>query len=224
MITEGVKDVTSAAQSLPALWEVITGSPIYGWVILILFFGWLVLNHDVGRVLDLFGRKKRQELDALEAYCAAPNSDDTRMVSAMQDLRDAHYLRIATGIRLERRQRSAYLKLHEDFSHVLHWKMIRRAAPHLRVLEDESIEVIPLGIIDRLGYHYNQVIGYLLLLIAASSATFGVISASSSLQVYMMCLGVAIIAAGMAAVAFAQNWPISAAKKIAALLEGQKQL
>lgn len=223
MISEGIKDATSAVQSLPALWEAITASPIYGWVILILFFGWLVLNHDVGRVLDLLGRKRRQELEALEAYCAAPNTDDARMVRAMQDLRDTHYLRIATGMHLERKQRSAYLKLHEEFSHVLHWRMIRRAAPHLRVLEDESIEFVPLGVIERVGYHYNQVVGYLLLLCAASFATLGVISASSSWLAYAAWLGGAIIAACLATIVFIQNWPISAAKRIAALLEVRRR-
>ncbi|MFZ3019418.1 MAG: hypothetical protein WA056_13280 [Gallionella sp.] len=220
--TENIDDLNKAIQSLPALLDSISSLPISGWVVLFVLFLWLLANNDFSRVLDFFERKEKRKLEALDSYVASPNTADAKAIKAISDLRDAHYFKIATGIYAESRLRNAIIKLHEATSHLVTWRHIRLALPHLDVDVDESVAVKGFSLADSAGYRYNQFVGYTFLLFAATLISLVILSGSKTLESFVLGFGSGIASAFFAMFVFSQNWPIDAAKKISAELERQK--
>lgn len=217
-----VEDLTKATQSLPSLLDAVSSLPLSGWVVLVAFFLWLLANKNLPRVFDVLERKEMRRLGQLETYVSSPGSGDANALKAVQDIRDAHYFKIATGIYAESRVRSAFIKLHEATSHLVSWRHICRAHPYLKVAADETVTVRELDFSETLSYWYNQFVAYFFLLISAALFSLVILSGSKTLTSFSLGFGGGILSALFAMFVFSQNWPVHAAKKIAKELESQR--
>ncbi|GAB2180865.1 hypothetical protein DLREEDagrD3_10880 [Denitratisoma sp. agr-D3] len=217
-----VEDLAKAIQSLPSLLDAVSTLPLSGWIVLVAFFLWLLANKNIPRVFDVLERKEKRRLEQFDAYVSSPNSGDANTIKVIQDLRDAHYFKIATGIYAESRVRNAFIKLHEATSHLITWRHICRAHPYLKVAADETVTVRELDFSEKLSYWYNQLSAYFFLLLSATLISLVILSGSKTLTSFSYGFGGGIVSALFAMFIFSQNWPVHAAKKIAKELEGHR--
>jgi hypothetical protein len=217
-----VEDLAKAIQSLPSLLEAVNSLPISGWVVLVAFFLWFVANKNLSRVFDVLWRKEKRKLEQLDTYISSPAAGDENAIKAIRDLRDARYFKMATGIYAESRVRNAFIRLHEATSHLVTWRHICRAHPYLKVAADETVIVKDLDFSEKLSYWYNQLVGYLFLLLAATLVSLAILSGSKTVMSFSFGFGGGILSALFAMFVFSQNWPIHAAQKIAKELDRQR--
>ncbi len=210
------KDETETFQQVTSLTNTIISalqSP-EGWIIVPIFFFWLIVNKDFSHVFDILERKEKRRAEQLEFYVTKPEIADSETISVLNDLRDTHYFKVATGIYAEKKLRHALINLHNSTSHNVSWRQIRRAFRYIEMNKDGSIAIRRMTIFEIIGYWYNQIVGYIIFLFAA------VILA---LYVFLMPRTFSNVASGIlgslviilfAMFVFAQNWPILAARKI----------
>lgn len=217
-----VEDLAKAIQSLPSLLDAVSSLPLSGWIVLVAFFLLFLANKNISQFFDVLKRKEKRRLEQIETYISSPDSGDANAMSALRDIRDAHYFKIATGIYAESRVRNAIIKLHEATSYLVTWRLIRRAYPYLDVSADEKVTVRELDFSENLSYWYNQVSGYLFLLISAALISLVILSGSKTLTSISLGVGGGILTALIAMFVFSENWSVHAAKKIAKELENQR--
>ena len=217
-----VEDLAKAIESLPSLLDAVGALPISGWVVLIAFFLWLLANKNLSRIIEFVQGQERRRIEKLDAYIASPNPSDPSVASAVRDLRDAYYFKVATGIYAENRVRTALIKLHDATSHVITWRHICRAHPFLTVAPDGTVTVRPMDFSEKLGYWYNQAVAYFFLLFAASLFSLVILSGTKTWVSFVLGVGGGIVAAAFAMFVFSQNWPARSAKKISKEIEGQR--
>lgn len=215
-LTPQLKDATEAIQYVPPLTDAIANllqTPT-GWAAIAAFFFWLIVNKDFSHIFDILERKEKRKFEHLDLYVTKPELADSESVKVLSDLRDAHFFNIATGIYAEKKLRSALINLHNCTSHHISWGQIRRAFPYLEVSEDKTIVIRRQTNFEKIGYWYNQSIGYISLLLAASLLSLFFIATPKSLGSFAWCIGGGLIMIIFAMFVFAQNWPVLAAKKI----------
>jgi len=215
-LTSQIKDATEAIHQLPPLVDglvTLLKTPA-GWFVLTAFFIWLLINKDFSRIFDFKDRRERQRFEHLDLYVNKPELADEDSVKALRDLRDAHYFKIATGIYAEKSLRKALIKLHDQTSHNVSWSSIRRAYQYIQADGNQNVTVRELTIFEKFGYWYNQIVGYVSLLAAASILSLFVLSSNKSIASFAWGVGGALATVFFAMFVFAQNWPEHAAKRI----------
>lgn len=217
-IAPQVKDATEAIQHLPPLLNAISSlfqRPV-GWALLAALFVWLLLNKDFSKFFDFFERKEKRRSEHLDLYVSKSELADEESIRVLRDLRDAEYFKIATGIYAEKRLRRALIGLHERTSHHTTWGHIRRAIQFLEADKQGNVSVRDFTRFETIGYWYNQIIGYASLLLAAGIISLLLLSYIKGPSAVAISIGGSFAIILFAMFAFAQNWPVQAAKRIKA--------
>jgi hypothetical protein len=216
-LTPLVKDSTEAIQALPNFAEAITSlvKTPGGIVLALLLFLWLVVNSDYSRMLEMLEYKKRRRLEQINEYVASPDLADPETITAVKDLRDTHYFKVATGIYAEGVTRSGLIKAHQILSHSVTWTHIRRAHPYIYVAADQSITIRELTIFEKFGYWYNQFVAYACMGFAALWGAMVIITGNKSASSFLLGFGGAGLVVLFAMFVFYQNWPVHAKDRIA---------
>lgn len=218
-----VEDLAKAIHSLPSIFDAVYSLPISGWLVVAAFFLWFLANRDFTHIFDVLERKEKRRLEVLDKYVSTETSADNQVMSAIKDLRDAYYFKVATGIYAESRIRNALIKLHEANCHLITWHNICRAQPYLDVNKDENVTVRKLSSIENFSYWYNQLVAYFFLLLSAALFSLLLLVESKTLTAVTYSFGGGILTALFAMFAYSQNYPVRAAKKIRDELERQSQ-
>jgi len=202
--------------SLPDLIVSLSSLSIWGWIaliiILILVFLGFFANRDITWILDVFERTRRRKLVLLESYISSSDSaTDSDMLEIIQDVRNAHYFKIATGIFAEGYERKTLIKLHQRTSHVITWRKIRLALPHLDLSSPDTIIIKDFSRTTKFSYCYNKFVAYLFLIVAILLGALAILFGSQSFLVSILSLSSALVAGLFAVFMFSQNWPVDAA-------------
>ncbi|HZX31558.1 MAG TPA: hypothetical protein VFF03_09420 [Rhodocyclaceae bacterium] len=211
-----VKDATEAIQHVPPLVDAVMGllqTPT-GFGVLLVFFTWLVINKDFSHLFQIFERKEKRRAEHLDLYVSKPELADTEAFKVLSDLRDAYYFKMATGIYAEKKLRQALIDLHGRTSHKISWGQIRRAFPYIEPANNGEVVIRKLTTFEKIGYWYNQAIGYGSLLSAAVLWSLFFLSSPKTTGSIVWGLAGTFAPVLFAMFVFAQNWPVGAAKRI----------
>ncbi len=210
-----IDDASKAVSLLGKLAEFIQQYPVLSGVlavvVLVVLIVWVCLNFDVSRVFYPMEHKEKRKGETLDGYLASELAGCDETKRTISDLREAHYFKIATGIYAENLRRKAYVQLYESMPHLISWRLIRRALPYLDITPSGCAFVRQPSWDERLSYRYNQCIGFSFLIIAAVIMYFGILSGVAGFIGY---IGFVFGSACVATIAFMQNWPMLAAKRI----------
>jgi hypothetical protein len=215
-LTSQVKDITEAASGVPSMIEAVFGAmkAPFGWmVILVLFFRFLLKN-DFSHLFDIFERKEKKRLEHLDSYHTKIDLSDAKLSKVINDLRDAHYFRIATGIYAELTVRNAMIKLHDETSHLISWKKISAAFSYLDVSEEHKVKVREFNLYDQINFGFNILFGILCLIYGVMFFTLFVYSSNESLTQVLLGVGDFLIFTLIAIIPFSKNQGMISAKKI----------
>jgi hypothetical protein len=217
-----VKDMTEMVHDLPSLFDAIFAfvTTPEGLVVISVFFLWLIVNIDFSKAFDMLERKERRRLEQINEYVSSNEAADQETIKVVRDLRDAHYFNVATGIYAENRTRSAFIKLHQSFSHCITWKYINRARPYIDIAADETITIRDLDLFEKISYRYNQFVAYgsLIFSVVLFIAKF-VFAANKTIMLFWGSFGLSLFLAVFGFFALIQNSPVHAKNLIAKELE-----
>jgi hypothetical protein len=183
-----IKDATEAIQQVPSLVDAISTllqtssgcavlccAVLCCAVLLILAF-WILLNKNFFLFFAAIERRKRRRLEHIESYVANSSMADIDSVTVFRDIRDAYYFKHATGIYAEKRLRSSLIELHEQLSPSLGWAHIQRAFSYLEIYSAGKFAVRVQSRFEKVGYWYNEVMGYMSILTSALIITILIFS------------------------------------------------
>lgn len=223
-ITTKVDDLSEAIKSLPSLISSLQSLSIFEWTVVITLFLWLATNKKVPTIIEAIKSREKEKLDQLDSYIFNKDFLDENTAQVVRDMRDARHFRIATGIYAERRQRNALIKLHKATCHKFSWRNIRRAQSCLEINEDETIQMKTLSKFDLAGYWYNQLIGYVFLLLPAVIFTIIILSETKTTSSLLTSITSIILCIVFSMFVFSQNWPVQEARRITKEIESQRRV
>lgn len=168
-LTARVEDARAAVEGLPALIGAISVlfSTPSGLFAVIAVSIWLLLKVKSIPLIQHFSQRRSERVASMEKYLDCPEKADITCVRVVQEMRDTHMFRTATGIYAEKRRRDALVSLHERVSHVANWRIIRRAHPFLEFNARHEMRVRSFNWIERVEFAFNTVIMFVSFAVAA---------------------------------------------------------
>jgi hypothetical protein len=215
-IAKGIDSATSVVKSIPEFMKALTDvmETPFGWVILAVILIWFLLNKDLSRFLNIFETKEKKRLDMLEVYVSNKDASNNEALEVIKDLRDAHYFKVATGIYAERNLRDSLISLHKKTSHTINWINIKRAIPYIDADSTSTASIREQTGLEKFGYYYNLFTGWLFLGAAVALSLVFIFSSDKAVSQFALWIVSTLFCAFFAIFTFAQNFPISSAKKI----------
>lgn len=211
-----INEATSTINQIEILTQAIKHlfSTPENYAIAILIALWFFLNKNFLHVIQLFGKRDKKRIEELDNFISRSKNTEKTLLLTIHDIRNSLYFKIATGINAEKKYRELLINLHNHTSHKITWKIIQRASPFIDINQNNEISIRPFSKFEIFTMWYNILAGTFLIL--ASIFFFGAsfLAVKTALSFAAIYLTMAILFLITAAIAFAQNWPEEAARKI----------
>lgn len=211
-----VDQATGMIKSLPDFFDAISGilqTPL-GWLILVAIVFGILINRDFNKLFSFFTRREKLKLERLKEYTTSKNSLDTQTHKAIEDIIDACYFKIATGIYAEKKRRNSLITLHKKISHTINWSQIKRALPFIKIESDSKTIIRDMTTEEKIGYFYNLFTGIIMLIFSSALFLLFIFSQPKDIENFLLKLTGSIIAFSFTFFIFYQNLHYDSARKI----------